>query len=189
MLQCPGSHGDVLTVICVMVHKGLDCAVPFWRSVTDEHHLLVWHYYHPVFTSCSAWQSRPLPFFPPGCTFSVLSVPSSTCALHIRCWRGGDICQAIAAESFTFVQLRTVIFRQMRMISFLSSLAVFPTCYLLHDSHLLGLTPRPSAPVSCCHQVSWTRGRLAFAQEAVRCPPGCLWVIFLQAVLQCEGFA
>ena len=57
------------------------------------------------------------------------------------------------------------------MISFLSSLAVLPTCYLLHDSRLLSLTLRPSAPVCCCHGVSWTRGRLAFAQEAVRCPP------------------
>ena len=28
-LQCPGSHGDVFTVICVMVHKGLDSAVFF----------------------------------------------------------------------------------------------------------------------------------------------------------------
>ena len=26
--QCPGSHGDVFTVICVMVHKGLDSAGP-----------------------------------------------------------------------------------------------------------------------------------------------------------------
>ena len=42
---------------------------------------------------------------------------------------------------------------------------------LLHDSRLLGLILRPSAPVFCCHRVSWTRGRLAFAQEAVRCPP------------------
>ena len=59
----------------------------------------------------------------------------------------------------------------MPMISFLSSLAVLPTCYLLHDSRLLGLTLRPSAPVCCCHPVSWARGRLAFAQEAVRVSP------------------
>ena len=72
---------------------------------------------------------------------------------------------------FHVVQQRTVIFRQMRMISFLSSLAVLPTCYLLHDSRLLGLTPRPSALVCCCHRASWTRGRLAFVREAVRCPP------------------
>ena len=69
---------------------------------------------------------------------------------------------------FYVVQFRTVIFRQMRMISFLCGLAVLPTCYLLHDSRLLGLTLRPSAPVFRCHRVSWTRGRLALTQEAVR---------------------
>ena len=31
----------------------------------------------------------------------MLSVPSSTCDLHISCWQGGDICQAIAAATFT----------------------------------------------------------------------------------------
>ena len=51
------------------------------------------------------------------------------------------------------------------MISFLFCLAVLPTRYLF------GLTLRPSAPVCCCDRVSWARGRLAFAQEAVRCPP------------------
>ena len=44
--------------------------------------------------------------------------------------------------------------RQMRMISFLSSLAVLPTCYLLHDSRLFGMTLRPSTPVFRCHRVS-----------------------------------
>ena len=51
---------------------------------------------------------------------------------------------------------------------FFCCLAVLPTCYLIFDSHLFGLTLRPSAPVCCCHRVSWARGRLAFAQEAVR---------------------
>ena len=63
------------------------------------------------------------------CRFSLLDVPSWRRQLH-------------------------VVFRQMRMISFLSGLAVFPTCYLLHDSRLFGLTLRPSAPVCCCHRVS-----------------------------------
>ena len=64
--------------------------------------------------------------------------------------------------------LRTLVFFQIRMISCLSDLAVLPTCSLLHDSRLLGLTLRPSASVFCCHQDSLTRGRLAFEQEAVR---------------------
>ena len=41
-----------------------------------------------------------------------------------------------------------------------------PVC-LLDVSRLLDLTLRPSAPVFCCHRDSLTRGRLAFAQEAV----------------------
>ena len=59
----------------------------------------------------------------------------------------------------------------MRMTSLLSSSDVMTACYLLHDSRLLGPTLRPSAPVCRCHRDSWTRGRLALAQEAVRCPP------------------
>ena len=55
-------------------------------------------------------------FFPPGRTFSMVRTcaccpcHSSTCDLHISCWQGGDICQAIAAEAFTLLQLRTVVF-------------------------------------------------------------------------------
>ena len=49
-------------------------------------------------------------------------------------------------------------------LSFLSC----PRVCLLDVCCLLGLTLRPSAPVCCCHQDSWTRGRLAFEQEAVR---------------------
>ena len=101
----------------------------------------------------------------------MLSVSSSTCDPRNCCWQSGEICQAIADDAFYVVQFRTVIFRQMRMISFLSGLAVLPTCYLLHDSRLFGLTLRPSTPVCCCHRVSWARGRLALAQEAVRVSP------------------
>ena len=117
------------------------------------------------------------------CRFSLLRAPSWwRRQLHVVCvtlyvwppqlllakWRnlpGDSWCR------FYVVQIRTVIFRQMPMISLLSSLAVLPTCYLPHDSRLLGLTLRPSAPVCCCHPVSWARGRLAFAQEAVRVSP------------------
>ena len=53
-----------------------------------------------------------------------------------------------------------------------------PTCHLFRDSRLLGLTLRPSAPVFRCHWVSWTRGSLALAQEAVRVSPFSLSSIF-----------
>ena len=39
LIQCPGSHGDVITVICVMKHRGLDCAGSLLRGVTDKHPL------------------------------------------------------------------------------------------------------------------------------------------------------
>ena len=56
------------------------------------------------------------------------------------------------------------------MTSLLSSSDVLTACYLFQDFRLLGPTLRPSAPVCRCHWDSWTRGRLALAQEAVRCP-------------------
>ena len=81
----------------------------------------------------------------------MLSVPFSTSDLHLLLteWRKlpRDGCR-----SFCDAQLRTVVFSQRRMISFLFSLAVLPTCCLLHDSRLFGLALRLSAPVRCCHQ-------------------------------------
>ena len=44
----------------------------------------------------------------------------------------------------------------------------WPRVCLLDVSRLLGLTLRPSAPVSCCHRDSLTRWRLASVQEAAR---------------------
>ena len=38
----------------------------------------------------------------------MLSVPSSTSDLHIRCWQSGEICQAMAAAAFTLFRLSTV---------------------------------------------------------------------------------
>ena len=56
------------------------------------------------------------------------------------------------------------------------ALFIYMSCCLAHALSarcfpLLGLTLRPSAPFCCCHRDSLTRGRLAFAQEAVRDPP------------------
>ena len=64
------------------------------------------------------------------------------------------------------------------MISFQSGFAVLPSCDLLHDFRLFRLTLRPSALVFCCHRVSWARGRLAFAQEAVRVSPFSFFLDF-----------
>ena len=97
----------------------------------------------------------------------MLSVPCSSSDLHFSCWQSGENCQAVAADAW----LRIVVFFQMRVISLLFCLVVFPMRCLLDDSRPFGLTLRPSALVCCCHRDSLTRGRLAFAQEAVRGPP------------------
>ena len=92
--------------------------------------MLVWHHRRQVFTSCSALQSRPLPFFfPPGCTFSVATtiaccpchlvrVTSTSAVGKVRHLPGDSYC------SFYVVHLRTVVFFQIRMISGFAVLAI-----------------------------------------------------------------
>ena len=76
-------------------------------SLTSCYQVLGWHHCRQVFSSCSATQSRPLPFFPSwmyllgGEDNCMLSVPSSTCGSHKGCWQGGDICQAKDIAAFT----------------------------------------------------------------------------------------
>ena len=100
----------------------------------------------------------------------MLSVPFSTSDLHFRCWQSANL-PSDGCRSFHVTRLRIVVFSQRRMLSFLLCLDVLHTRCLLHDSRLLGLTLRPSAPVCRCHRDSLTRGRMALAQEAVRGPP------------------
>ena len=104
----------------------------------------------------------------------MLSVPLSTSDLHKSCWQSGENCQGVSAGAFTL--LCHAFWFSLKgcfspCFSFLFCLAVLPTFYLLHDSRLFGLTLRPSSPVCSCHRDSLTRGRLAFAQEAVRDSP------------------
>ena len=77
----------------------------------------------------------------------MLSVSSSTCEPRNCCWQAKW--RNLPGDSWC--RFYVVQFRQMRMISFLPSLAVLPTCYLLHVSRLFGLTLCPSAPVFRCH--------------------------------------
>ena len=90
--------------------------------------------------------------------------------------------------SFSVVHLRTVVFLQIRMISFQSGFAVLPSCDLLHDFRLFRLTLRPSALVFRRHRVSWARERLAFAQEAVRVSPFSFSSIFLLLLIFARSF-
>ena len=67
----------------------------------------MWHHCRQVFTSCSASQSRPLPFFPPGRTFLVATT-IACCPCHsvrvistFAVWQSGEICEVIAAAAFT----------------------------------------------------------------------------------------
>ena len=53
-------------------------AFPFLWS----YQVLVWHHCHQVITSFSARQSRPLPFFPLGCTFSMVTT-IACCPCHL----------------------------------------------------------------------------------------------------------
>ena len=118
--------------------KKLYVAFPFLRS----YQVLVWHHCHQVFTSCSARQTRPLPFFPRGCAFSMVttiaccSMPFRTSTLavgrvaHIaKRWLPKLLCYSTAHCGFS----------QRRMLSLLLCLDVLPTRCLLHDSRLLGL--------------------------------------------------
>ena len=106
----------------------------------------------------------------------MLSGPSSTCDPRISCWQGGDICQAKAPAAFTLFSCELRSSFNYGCSPFNS---VLLSCYLLDVSRLFGLTLRPSAPVFRCHRVSWARGRLAFAQEALRVSPFSFFSIFL----------
>ena len=104
----------------------------------------------------------------------MLSVPFSTSDLHFSCWQSGENCQAVAAGAFMFLGYALWFSSKRGCSPYLSVLLSCSRVCLLDVSRLLGLTPRHSAPV-CCHRDSLTRGRLAFAQEAVRGPPFSLF--------------
>ena len=88
----------------------------------------------------------------------MLSVISSTSDLHLSCW------QSCTNFPLWFSS-------KGECSPFCSVLLSCTRGCLLDDSRLYGLTLRPSAPVCCCRRDSLARGRLAFAQEAVRGPP------------------
>ena len=100
----------------------------------------------------------------------VLSVPLSTSDVHYSCWQSGKNCKVVSAGAFTLLchAFRFSLKGCFSPCFFLSS---GPRGSLLDVSLLVGLPLRPSDPVCCCHQDSSTRGRLAFAQEAVRDSP------------------
>ena len=142
--------------------------------------MLVWHHCLQVFPNCSATQSRPLPFFPPGCTFSVATtiaccpchlvrVTSTLAVGKVGHLPGDSNC------SFYVVHLRTLVFLQIRMISFPSGFAVLPSCYLLHDSRLF----RPDT-ASFCSCLPLPPGFLS-TREAGTCAGSraCFLLLFL----------
>ena len=113
--------------------------------------MLVWHHCRQVSQSCSATQPRPLPFSPPGCTFSVATTVAC-CPCHLV--RGTSTLAVrkvghLPSDSYYslhVVHLRTVVFLQIRMTSFQSGFAVLPSCYLLHDSRF---SPDTASSRSC----------------------------------------
>ena len=153
-------------------------------------------------------------FFPRGCTFSMVTT-IACCPCHLvrvtstfavgrvakfaRRWLPMLLCCSTAHCGFS----------HMRMISFLLCLAVLPTCYLVHDSCLLGLTlvvvtgfPGHARGWHLRTVVSGQPVSIFLSSDVGLCrfleirgvgtclvASGCPWVISLQAVLKCEGFA
>ena len=68
LLQCPESHGDVITVICVVERKDLDSAGSLWEGVADAHPL----FQICVFEGLFDWDLR-YRHFDPLCGLSLLS--------------------------------------------------------------------------------------------------------------------
>ena len=115
----------------------------------------VMHHCHHLFANSWRRQSRPSPFslVLDNCMLSVpLGAARGKVAKSAKCCPQGTLWYQGRFNLFfvTFVVL-----------------SCQRVC-LLDVSRLIILTVRPSAPVSCCHQDSWTRWRLAFVQEAVR---------------------
>ena len=115
----------------------------------------------------------------------MFSEPSSTCDTRNCCWQRGENCQAIADAAFTLVFPHCGLLPIEDDILFALP-RYLPTCHLFCDSRLLGLTLRHYAPVFRCHRVSWTRGRLALAQEAVRVSLFIIFSIFLLLLFFCK---
>ena len=106
--------------------------------------------------------------FPRGCIFS--TVKTIVCCLCHLVRVTFTVAVGIS-RGFHVAVLRILVLFKGWLLSLFFCLVVLPTRCLLDVSRLFGLTLRPSAPVCCCHRDSLTRGRLAFAQEAVRGPP------------------
>ena len=137
--------------------------------------MLVWHRCHHVFASCSTRQSRPSLFLPRVCTFSVvMTVAWFQYQWHVRPspqqmakWRNLPGPRVFHWGLHVVVPRASNFYEGLLFLCFFGLLSCPRVC-LFDVSCLLGLTLRSSAPVCCCHQVSWARGRLAFGQEAVR---------------------
>ena len=146
-----------------------------------------------MLSSAAASQSRPCRFFPPGCTFLVATT-IACCLCHLV--RVTSTLAVGIVVKFARRQLLQLLRCSITHCGFLpkeddllTALPCdLPTCHLFRDSHLLGLTLHPFAPVFRCHRVSWTRGRLTFAQEAVRASPFSLFSIFLFLLIFVRSF-
>ena len=113
-----------------------------------------------------------------------LSVPLSTSDLHYSCWQSCEICQVFSIGAFTlfchvFIVSRKIYSHPLSLLCYCLAHAFSARCFL---------SCRPdtasSAPVCCCHRDSLTRGRRAFALEAVRESP-CLAPRLVLHVLAC----
>ena len=133
--------------------------------------MLVWHHCHHVFTSCSARQSRPLPFFPHGCTFSMVTTIACCPCRSVRVTSTltvGRVAQIATRWLPKLLRCSTTHFGFLPMADDL--LFVLSCCL----ANVLTAQRFPSFRLDTasfgCHRVSWARGRLAFAQDVKTTP-------------------
>ena len=131
LIQCPGSHGDVITVICVMEHRDLDSVWSFRRAFFKVSPVGIQFtcnrpsetlFFFPgalkclcgtiatMFSQASGRDSQDLlAVFPSwlhlldGEDNCMLSVPLSTSDLHYNCWQSGENCQVVSTGAFTLL--------------------------------------------------------------------------------------
>ena len=153
------------STLCVSFPFPWDCQV------------LVWHHCHHVLSSSSTRQSRHLPFFPHSCTFSmVMTIACCPCHvvrgdLHFSSWQSW---RKIAKR--WLLELSCYLATLCGFLQNAGALLYYLSCCLAHVlcARCFPSVRSDTASIRSClfsHWDSLTRGRLSFAQEAVRGPP------------------
>ena len=120
----PLFHEHIFQVLAVWnpVYKQSTLCVTF--PFPWDCQVLVWHHCHHVLSSSSTRQSRPLPFFPRTCTFSMV-MTIACCPCHVvrvtstlALGKVAKNCQAVAAGAFMLFGYALWVFFKTRVLSF-----------------------------------------------------------------------